>query len=112
MKKYEVKTLEEQLAEVKGTASEFRSKFQDIYYIYSKPCNGNNLKKYIQPPTRENDYEAFEDGANSGVMFFWQNPIMTHPRTIGQFISIATALNRELFWEEETYRRYIYVNEA
>lgn len=113
MKKYIAKPLEEQLEEVKGTATEFRAKFTDIYYIYSKPCTPLNIKKYIQPPTKEKDYEAFKDEDGSGVMFYWQTPpLMTKPQTIGQFISIATALGQQLYWDEDTYRDYIYVNES
>ena len=118
MKKYIAKPLDEQLEEVSGSPTEFRKKFQDIYYIYSKPLNKANVKKYLQEPTRDADYEVFsevgEDGLpkSTGVMFYWQTPIMTHPRTIGQFITVSVALGREVYWEEETYRKYIYVNEA
>lgn len=116
MDKFKAVPLDELLEDVSGNATQFREKFQKIYYIYSKQLTADNCKKLFQAPERESDYEVFEEvneageSVKGGVMFYWDTPIMTNPRTIGQFITVATALNRELYWKEEVYRDYVYVN--
>lgn len=113
MDKFKAVPLDELLEDVSGDATRFREKFQKIYYIYSKPLSIDNYKKYFaknDSPDNDMDYEVFEDEAGSGVLFYWQTPIMTKPRTIGQFITVATALDTNLYWKEEVYRDYVYVN--
>lgn len=118
MKKYIARPLEEQLEELSGTPQEKVRKFMNIYYIYSQEATPTNVKKYIRTE-KDPDYEVYgviddNNRENKGTVdcsvFYWETPIRTTPKTIGQFISVATALGRELFWEEDTYRNYIYIN--
>ena len=118
MKKYPARPLEEHLEDLTGTPSKKVERLVNICYIYSQAATPTNVQKYLR--TEEDpDYEVYgeinEEGRENkatvnSTVFYWQTPIHTTPKTIGQFISVATALGRELFWEEETYRDYIYIN--
>jgi hypothetical protein len=115
MKKYKAKPLENHLEELNGDPKKKVSKLLSICYIYDSPATEQNIKKYLRTEN-EPDFEVFrevdEDGnvVKNGVLFYWQTPIYAEVSTVGQFISVATALGRELYWEEETYRNYIYIN--
>lgn len=115
MKQYEAKPLEQHLEDLHGTPSEKVSKLVSITYIYSQPCTPLNVKKYLrsaEEPDYEVHYEKDEHGnvVPLGTLFYWQTPVFARTHTIGQFISVATALDRKLYWEEETYKNYIYIN--
>ena len=114
MSKHKAKPLEQHLEDLSGEPSKFREKFQSIHYIYSKPLTEGNFKKHLK--AQDQDFEIFEEKdeegnkVSHGVLFYWETPIMTRPKTLGEFITVATALDRNLFWEEETWVKYIYIN--
>lgn len=114
MKNYKATPLEDHLEDLSGEPTKFREKFQSIHYIYSKPLTEANFKKHLR--SEDQDFEIHDeldqDGNKVpyGVLFYWETPIMARPKTLGQFISIATSLDRNLFWEEETWVKYIYIN--
>lgn len=115
MKKYIAKPLEEHLEDLNGNPSKKVEKLVSICYIYSAPATPLNVKKYLrteEEPDWEVHWEEDERGRiiPHGVVFYWQTPIFAAVKTIGQFISVATALDRTLYWEEETYKEYIYIN--
>lgn len=115
VKKYIAKPLEDHLQDLHGTPEQKTAKLIDITYIYSTPATPSNVKKYLRTEG-EPDWEVYHEKDESGntvphgVVFYWQTPIFARVNTIGQFISVATALDRELYWEEETYRKYVYIN--
>jgi hypothetical protein len=121
MKEYPAKPFEEQIEDLSGSPSKKVEKLVSIHYIYSQPVTEHNVKKYIR--TKGDPYYDVHDELDAdgnripfGVAFYMPTPegvsrpeTMTHPRTIGQFISVATALGRELFWEESIWKDYIFV---
>lgn len=115
MKHYKAIPLEEHLAELKGEPTKKVEKLVSIHYIYSTPVSESAIKKYLRT-AGDWDFEVFQeldDEGNlieNGVLFYWETPIYARCKTIGQFISVATALDRTLYWEEETYKNYIYIN--
>ena len=81
MKKYKAEPLDEHLLEMSEKPEKKVEKLISIHYIYSH-----------------------------GVLFYWDTPIFTQPKTIGQFISVAAALGRDLYWEEDTWINHLYIN--
>jgi hypothetical protein len=115
MKQYKAISLEQHLDDLSGEPSKKVSKLIDILYIYSQPATPANVKKYLRTdsaPDFELHLETDENGNKvpRGCLFFWDTPIFAETKTIGQFISVATALGRELFWHEDVYKDYIYIN--
>ena len=113
-KEYRAQPLEEHIEELRGMPSEKVDKLVSIHYIYSKPASENNIKKHLIDPEGKVDplVELDENGNATpfGTMFYWHTPVHAHPRTIGQIVSIATALNIDLFWEESTWKEYLFIN--
>jgi hypothetical protein len=115
MKKYKAKPIEEHLMNLSGNPGKKVEKLISIHYIYSKPLTESNFKKHIRSD-KEFDFEVYDELDENGnrvpfgVLFYWETPILTQPKTLGQFISVASALGRELYWEEDTWVKYIYIN--
>ena len=105
MKKYKAKPLDEHLLELSGKPEKKVEKLISIHYIYSKPMT-----------EKDPDFEVFDEldehgnRVPHGVLFYWDTPIFTQPKTIGQFISVAAALGRDLYWEEDTWINHLYIN--
>ncbi len=115
MKKYKAKPLDEHLLELSGKPEKKVEKLISIHYIYSKPMTEVNYSKYIRTE-KDPDFEVFDEldehgnRVPQGVLFYWDTPIFTQPKTIGQFISVAAALGRDLYWEEDTWINHLYIN--
>lgn len=115
MKSYKALPLEQHLEDLSGNPSKKVEKLVSIHYIYSKPITNANFKKHLRTKN-ETDFEILdeldENGNRipNGVVFKWGVSVPVHPQTIGEFISIATALGRELYWEETTWVKYLYLN--
>jgi len=115
MKKYKATSLEKHLNDLDGTPQDKVKKLVSIHYIYTKPITESNFNKYLYVDQKDFEIhgELDEDGnlVDGGVLFYWSVPILTHPKTIGEFITIATALNREIFWDNDTWVEYIYISQ-
>lgn len=115
MKKIEAKPLEEHLQELSGTPTSKVEKLVSITYIYNSPATLNNVNKFLR--TEEDpDFEVYNEEDDNGkavphgTVFYWETPIFARTKTIGQFISVATALDRKLYWNEEVYQEYLHIN--
>lgn len=115
MKNYKALPLEQHLEDLSGNPSKKVEKLVSIHYIYSKPITKANFKKHLRTKGEEHFeiLDELDENGNrvpTGVIFGWGVPISANPQTIGEFITIATALGRELYWEETTWVKYLYLN--
>lgn len=110
MKNYVAYPLEGHLMELSGSPSSKVSKIVDILGIYSKDFNPNNVSKHIRS---EGDPEfTIVDGDKEGEhgVLIHRNQLLLLPYTLGGFVSIMFSLGLEVYWEETTWQKYLYIN--
>lgn len=103
MKKYKAVSLVEHLTELRGLPTQKVEKLVDIHSIYSTPLTETTFNKYLWTDG-EKDFEFHKlDDGNMGVLFYWNQPIMTTPQTIGDFIVVCNCLGRSVYWHENVF---------
>jgi hypothetical protein len=112
MKKYKAVSLVEHINELRGEPTKKVEKLVDIHSIYSAPLSEDNFNKYLWTEG-EKDFEIHtvkdEQGnyLRTDTVFYWQQPIVTCPQNIGDFIVVANSLGRTLYWHEDVFLRDI-----
>lgn len=106
MKKHKAQSLVTHLAELKGNPTKKVEKLVSLYSVYATPLSEDNFNKFLWTDNKDFEIHDLGDG-KVGVLFYWQQPIMTTPATIGDFIVVANSLGRNLYWHEDIFLRDI-----